>query len=139
MAGIIERVPEGAGPVEFLVESMVIVATELIDDPLLKTISDQTDDRSVAQMLANNAGLAHMVEAAMEEMLKQEGAEQFRRNVRPKDLAQFLISTNISMLLGIIPGIEDPEMARRYIDVFVLPALVAHPPPPRAVFGDASG
>jgi AcrR family transcriptional regulator len=134
MAGIIERVPEGAGPVEFLVESLVIVATELIDDPLLKTISDQTDERTVAHMLANNTGLAQLVEAAMEEMLKQDGGEHFRRGVRPKDLAQFLISTNITMLLGVIPGIEDPETARRYIDTFVLPALVANPPPPRAVF-----
>jgi hypothetical protein len=40
------------------------------------------------------------------------------------------------VLLGVIPGIEDPATARRYIEVFVLPALVADPPPPRAVFGD---
>jgi AcrR family transcriptional regulator len=136
MAGILERVPEGAGPVRLLVESMVIVATELIHDPLLKTISDQTDERTVAHMLANSAGLAQMVEAAMDAMLNQDGGQQFRRGVRPKDLAQFLISTNITMLLGVIPGIEDPETARRYIDVFVLPALIAHPPPPRAVFED---
>jgi hypothetical protein len=31
----------------------------------------------------------------------------------------------MSMLLGVIPGTEDPETARRYIDVFVLPAVVA--------------
>lgn len=136
MAGILERVPEGAGPIGLLVESMVIVATELIHDPLLKTISDQTDERTVAHMLANNAGLAQTVEAAIEDMCNQGGGKQFRRDVRPKDLAQFLISTNITMLLGVIPGIDDPETARRYIDVFVLPALVAHPPPPRAVFED---
>jgi AcrR family transcriptional regulator len=136
MAGIIERVPEGAGPVELLVESMVIVATELINDPLLRTISDQTDDRTVAHMLANNTGLAQMVEAAMEQMLKHDESAQFRRDLRPKDFAQFLISTNITMLLGVIPGIENPETARRYIDTFVLPALVAHPPKPRAVFGE---
>jgi hypothetical protein len=51
-------------------------------------------------------------------------------------LAQFFISTSISMLLGVIPGTEDPETVRRYIDVFVLPAVVAHPPHPRAVFED---
>ena len=136
MGGILERVPHNSVPVSLLVESMVIVATELIHDPLLKTISDQTDERTVAHMLANNAGLAQMVEAAMEDMVNQEGGNQFRRDVRPKDLAQFVISTNITMLLGVIPGIEDPETARRYIDVFVLPALVAHPPPPRAVIGD---
>ncbi|MGX9789401.1 TetR/AcrR family transcriptional regulator [Mycobacterium sp. MMS18-G62] len=134
MAAILGRVPEDAGPVELLVESMVIVATELIHDPLLKTISDQTDERTVAHMLANNTGLAQMVASVMEDVLNQDGGQQFRRDLRPKDLAQFLISTNITMLLGVIPDIEDPQTARRYIDVFVLPALVAHPPPPRAVF-----
>ncbi len=136
MAGILERVPEDAGPIELLVESMVIVATELIHDPLLKTISDQSDERTVAHMLANNAGLAEMVAATMEDMIKHDGAGLFRTDLRPKDLAQYLISTNITMLMGIVPGVEDPETARRYIDVFVLPALVAHPPPPRAVFPD---
>jgi hypothetical protein len=87
-------------------------------------------------MLANNTGLAQMVEAAMEQMLKHDESAQFRRDLRPKDFAQFLISTNITMLLGVIPGIENPETARRYIDTFVLPALVAHPPKPRAVFGE---
>jgi hypothetical protein len=40
------------------------------------------------------------------------------------------------MLLGVIPASEDPEMVRRYIDVFVLPAILAHPPHPRPVFPD---
>jgi hypothetical protein len=51
-------------------------------------------------------------------------------------LAQYFISTSICMLLGVIPGTEDAQTVRRYIDVFVLPAIVAHPPKPRAVFPD---
>ena len=70
----------------------------------------------------------------MEEMPASDGGEQFRAGLRPKDLAQFFISTSISMLLGVIPGSDDPETVRRYIDVFVLPAVVAHPPHPGAVF-----
>jgi AcrR family transcriptional regulator len=134
MAGIMERLPDDAGPLEILVESMVIVATELIHDPLLRTISDQSEERTVAYMLANNSALVQMVEPIMEEMLASGDGDQFRRDLRPKDLAQFFISTSISMLLGVIPGSEDPEIVRRYIDVFVLPAVVAHPPHPRAVF-----
>jgi hypothetical protein len=76
------------------------------------------------------------VEAVMAEMLNSAQGSQFRRGIRPKDLAQFFISTSISMMLGVIPGTEDPEIARRYIDVFVLPAVAAHPPTPRAVFDD---
>lgn len=132
MARIQERQPEDAGPISLLVEAMVIVATELIHDPLLKTISDQTDDRTVAHMLANNPALLHMVEGAITAMMND--AILFKPGLHPKDLAQFLIATNITMLLGVIPGIEDPETARRYIDVFVLPALISDPPPPRRVF-----
>ncbi|WP_319458114.1 MULTISPECIES: hypothetical protein [unclassified Mycobacterium] len=58
------------------------------------------------------------------------GFEEFGRQL------QFLIGTSMSMLLGVIPGTEDPEVARRYLEVFVLPALVADPPPPRDVFSD---
>ncbi len=137
MAGILQRLPADADPLSILIESTVIVATELVHDPLLKTISDQTDEGTVGYMLANNSALVHMVEPVMEQMLASDHAGRFRRDLRPKDLAQFLISTSISMLLGVIPGTDDPEVARRYIDVFVLPAVVAHPPQPRAVFPNA--
>jgi hypothetical protein len=49
-------------------------------------------------------------------------------------LTQYLIATALSLLLGINPGTEDVDVARRYIDVFVLPAIVSNPPQPRAVF-----
>jgi AcrR family transcriptional regulator len=132
MARIRERLPEGADAITILIEAMVIVATELIHDPLLKTISDQTDDRTVAYMLAGNPALLQMVEASIAAMMT--GTNRFRPGISPKDLAQFIIGTNLSMLLGAIPGIEDPKTARSYIDVFVLPALIADPPDPRRVF-----
>lgn len=134
MAGILDRLPSDAGPLDVLVESTVIVATELVHDPLLKTIGDQSEEGNVGHMLANNAALVQLVEPVIEEMLASDRGDQFRRDLRPKDLAQFFISTSISMLLGVIPGTEDPDTVRRYIDVFVLPAIVAHPPHPRPVF-----
>jgi hypothetical protein len=87
-------------------------------------------------MLANKTALVQMVRPVMEDMLASDRGDQFRRDLRPKDLAQFFISTSISMLLDVIPGTEDPETVRRYIDVFVLPAVVAHPPHPRPVVPD---
>jgi len=136
MAGILDRLPADAESLDILIESMVIVATELIDDPLLRTISDESDDGTVGRMLANNAPLVEMVEPVMADMLSSDNGNRFRPGLRPKDLAQFFISTSISMLLGVIPGTEDSETTRRYIDVFVLPAIVTRPPKPRAVFGD---
>jgi AcrR family transcriptional regulator len=134
MAGILGRLPSDAGPLDILIESMVIVATELVHDPLLETISDESEDGTVGRMLANNSALVQMVEPVMADMLASDGGNQFRRDLHPKDVAQFFISTSISMLLGVIPGSEDPDAVRRYIDVFVLPAVVARPPRPRAVF-----
>jgi AcrR family transcriptional regulator len=130
MARMLDRLPPHADLVSVLVESMVIVATELIRDPLLKTISDQTDDRTVAHMLAHDAGLAQLVETVVQETLNADGGTQFRPGINAKELAQFLIGTNISLLLGVIPGIDDAETARRYITVFVLPAIVVNPPRP---------
>jgi AcrR family transcriptional regulator len=136
MTGILDRLSPNAGPLDILIESMVIVATELVHDPLLRTISDESDEGTVGRMLANNTALVQMVEPVMAEMLSSDGGRHFRRDLRPKDLAQYFISTSISMLLGVIPGTEDAQTVRRYIDVFVLPAIVAHPPKPREVFPD---
>ena len=136
MAQLVDRLPDGMEPVSVLTESMVIVATELVHDPLLKTVSEQYDDRTVAQMLANDEALTRTVEAVMEQMVKDDAGNKLRQNLHPKDLAQFFISTAIGMLASNIPGIENPDTARRYIDVFVLPVFVAEPPPPRRVFTD---
>ena len=129
-----ERLPDDAAPVSLLVEGMVILATELVHDLLFKTISEQFEDRTVANLLAQNSEMTTMIEQVMERLLQDDAAQSFRPNLHPKDLAQFFISTAISMLSGNIPGIENPETARRYIDAFVLPAIVVEPPPLRHVF-----
>ena len=135
-AGILSRLPADAESLDILIEAMVIVATELVHDPLLKTISDESDEGTIGRMLANNAPLVEMVEPVIAEMLSSDDGNRFRPGLRSQDLAQFFISTSISMLLGVIPGSDDPETARRYIDTFMLPAVVESPPKPRAVFGD---
>jgi hypothetical protein len=58
---------------------------------------DQSDERTVGYMLANNTALVQIVKPVMEEMLASDRGDQFRRDLRPKDLAQFFISTSISM------------------------------------------
>jgi hypothetical protein len=54
--------------------------------------------------------------------------------LRPGDVGQFIIATALAMLLGVIPDIDRPQTARRYVETFVLPAILAEPPAPRAVF-----
>lgn len=133
MASILTRIPEGAGPLELLVESLVIVATELVADPLLNTIADQTTDGTIASLIANDSALAGLVTATAETMLADDAA-QFRPGLHPNDLAQFIIATSLSFLLKTVPGATDPDLARGYIETFVLPAIARQPPPPRRVF-----
>ncbi|WP_445170900.1 TetR/AcrR family transcriptional regulator [Mycolicibacterium sp. Dal123E01] len=136
IARILDRLPDGVDLIAIVVESMIIVASELVHDPLLKIVSEQFENQTVAQMVANDSALTQTVKTVAEEMMKGDAGKTFRPNIPPADVAQFLISTAISMLSGNIPGIEDPDTARRYIEVFVLPALVPNPPLPQAVFRD---
>jgi AcrR family transcriptional regulator len=129
---ITERLPDGAGLAEILVESMVIVATELIDDPLLKTISEQAEEGFLAHLVASSPDLALLVEA----MLAGAAAGEVRPGLQPGDVGQFIISTAVALLLGVIPGTRDPGTARRYLETFVLPAILATPPGPTPVFTD---
>ena len=135
MVGMLHRLP-GADPLDLVVEALVIVATELAEDPLLRTVSEESENRTVAHLIANDGALTEMVEAVMEQMMSGERAATLRSGLRAKDIAQYVISTAISMLSGNIPDIGDPQVARRYVEVFVLPPLVEHPPPPRSVFPD---
>lgn len=136
MVGILYRLPADAEPLDIMVESLVIVATELNQDPLVRSISDQADDRIVANMLANHAELHRMVEAWMATVVESDAGGSLRPGLRSKDLARFLIATSMSLLLGVVPGSEDPETTRRYIEVFFLPAVSARFPPARPVFTD---
>lgn len=134
---ISRRLPEKAGLADILVESLVIVACELIHDPLLQTLSQQTDEGTVAHLVANDPELPRLMQTLVEAMQKGPGtadSARLRPGLRAGDVGQFIIATALAMLLGVIPDIDKPQTARRYVETFVLPAILAEPPPPRAVF-----
>jgi AcrR family transcriptional regulator len=133
IVGLLER-HQGAGLVDMIVDTLVIVATELAHDPLLKTITEAADEGTVAQMLAKSSTVMRLAEPRIEAMLREDAGQHFRRGIHPQDLTQFLIATALSLLLGIIPDSENADVARHYIEVFVLPAIIRDPPQPRAVF-----
>jgi AcrR family transcriptional regulator len=133
MVSILPRISEGAGPIDLLVESLVIVATELVSDPLLNTIADQTPDGTIASLIATDSELTDLVTTTIKAMIAEDAA-QFRAGLDPHDLAQFIIATALGFLVKTVPDITDPDAARRYIETFVLPAIVKKPPPPQRVF-----
>ena len=132
---IVDRLPENAGLAELLVEGLVIVATELIHDPLLMTLSEQTDEGTVAHLVAHDAQLPAPIEQLVEAMKDGDPGQRIRPGLRPGDVGTFIIATALTMLLRVVPEIEDPDTARRYLQTFVLPAILEDPPPPRNVFG----
>ena len=132
---IVDRLPENAGLAELLVEGLVIVATELIHDPLLMTLSEQTDEGTVAHLVANDAQLPALIEQLVGAMKDGDPGQRIRPGLRPGDVGTFIIATALTMLLRVVPEIEDPDTARRYLQTFVLPAILEDPPPPRNVFG----
>ena len=134
VASMLQALPDDAGMIAIIVESMVIVATRLIDDPLMKTIAAQTPDGTIVSLIAEDDGLTTLAESAIAAMITSEQAAALRPGLHPHDVAQFIIATALSMLLHVVPGSDDPTTARRYIETFVLPAILANPPPALHVF-----
>jgi AcrR family transcriptional regulator len=131
---IVELLPPDAGLADVLVESLVIVATELVHDPVIQIISEHSDESGLASMLANDTALTRTVETLISPLLNADGPPVLRAGLHATDISQFLISTAISLLLNVIPGVQDADVARRFINVFVLPAILEHPPHARRVF-----
>lgn len=134
MLAMLQQVAADATPVELLIDSLVIVATQLVHDPLLQTIAAQTPDGTVATLIANDGSLTRTVRSMVEGLLADSATGPFRPGLHPHDLAQFIISTALSLLLDVVPGSSDPAVARKYLETFVLPAIVDRPPPATRVF-----
>lgn len=120
-------------PGTLVTESLVIVATEVAQDPLLRVISEHTDEGNVAALIARSATLGELLAGLYEMGFRQAGL-QLRAGLRSGDAARFVLSTALGLLLGLIPGVNDADQVRRYVRVFVLPALLADPPPAGPVF-----
>lgn len=136
MAEIAARLEQAADPQDpgvLVTESLVIVATEVGRDPLLRVISEHTDDGNVAALIARSATLSEVLAGQFEAGFAEAG-DYLRAGLRPGDAARFVLSTALGLLLGLIPGVDDADQVRRYVRVFVLPALVADPPPAGPVF-----
>ncbi len=128
-----QRLPADTGAVQMVVEALVIVASELIRDPLIRTVDSQSPEGTVASLIAGDPALTQLVRATIDGLMSAED-NPFRPGLDPLDLAQFIIATAMTLLLNVIPGTDDPDVARRYLQTFVLPAILADPPQPKRVF-----
>jgi AcrR family transcriptional regulator len=116
---------------DLVVESLVIIATEIARDPLLAVISERSDHMSVAEVIVSSPRLTNMLTTMYDEALKE---GQLRDGLRPGDAARFVLAIAIGLLRRTFPDTADPDQVRRFTRVFVLPALLADPPPATPVF-----
>lgn len=120
---------------EIIVESMVIVSTEVGANPLLRALADRDDRGSVASVIVNAPRLVDLLTSMYAGVFSTRMSE-VRAGLRPEDAARHVLSVALSLLLGLVPGTDDPDVVRRYMRVFVLPSLMADPPDAEPVFAD---
>lgn len=119
---------------DMVVESMVIVATETTQDPLLGALVDPDGSHSTAaSLIFGSPGLSKMLTSLYESMFNS-GLAPLREGLSAHDASRYVLSVVMSLLSGSIPGCDDPDQVRRYVRTFVLPALLQTPPPPQQVF-----
>lgn len=133
IAEITTRLQPATDPGVLVTESLVLVTTEVAHDPLLRVISEHSDEGNVAALIARSVTLSELL-AGLYEIGFEQAGEQLRPGLRPGDAARFVLSVALGLLLGLIPGAHDADRVRRYVQVFVLPALMADPPPAGPVF-----
>lgn len=118
---------------EIITESMVAVSVEVGANPLLRVLADRDGRGTVASLIVNAPSLADLLTSMYAGVFSGQVAN-IRDGVRPADAARYVLSVALGLLLELVPGVSDPDQVRRYVRVFVLPALMAHPPDPEPVF-----
>jgi AcrR family transcriptional regulator len=136
---VIKRVKNKAGPsadfATLVTESLVMVGTKLADDPLHAVLAEYTDTGAVATVLSNARRYTDFVESLLQPLV----GEDLRDGLHTDDVAQFLVMVAMNLLLGMVPGSDDPDQVRRYVAVFVLPAVLRDPPAAGPVFHHGDG
>jgi len=130
---LVKRQAKTAGAGAKIVEAVVEFVTGMAQDPVYLILTDRSDRENIANLPARES-LVSAVEALLMGIQHGGGKPFLRNGLRSMDAAHFLITSTLALLSGLIPGAEDADQIRRYVRVFVLPAVMADPPPTEAVF-----
>jgi len=132
VAHLVERLTPMDDVAELIAESLVFVATEVAKDPVLEVLASGTE-YGVASLLANSDALGAKVSGLYEQLFALFSA-QLRPGLQPGDAGRYVLSVALALLMRAIPGSDDMHTVRRYVQTFVLPAIVTDPPDPSGVF-----
>ena len=132
IGNLLERIGTGADLATLVTESAVLIATDLVEDPLFKVFAEQTDGGNIANMLTGAPQYIGYVESLLDGLVGGKGI--LRESLRHRDVAQYLLGFAMNLLVSVTPSWDDPDELRRYVRTFVLPAILAEPPEPESVF-----
>lgn len=132
VAHLVERLMPADDVSELITESLVFVTTEVAHDPVLSVLASGTE-HGVASLLANSDVLGAKVSGLYEQLFALFSA-RLRPGLHPGDAGRYVLSVALALLMRAIPGSDDAQTVRRYVQTFVLPAVVIDPPGPAAVF-----
>ena len=122
---------------EVLTESLTYVSTVVAQDRLLQLLSQHFEGQSVAALITNSTELNDFILLAYQDAIDRPGPNPLRPGLTLSDAARFVVTVALALLMGAVPGTNDPDQIRRYVHTFILPALLADPPNTVAVFTDA--
>lgn len=131
---VVKRIEKKIGPsadfATLVTEGYVMVGTKLAGDPLHSVFAQYTESGSVAKILSNAQRYTDFVETLLAPLV----GDDLRDGLSTSDAAQHLVIVAMNLLLGMVPGSDDPDQVRRYVAVFVLPTILRDPPPTGPVF-----
>lgn len=133
VARLVKRQAKTTGAGAKIVEAIVEFVTGMAQDPVYMILTDRNDRENIASLPARES-LVAAVEALLMGIQHGRGKPFLRKGLRPLDAAHFVITSTLALLSGLIPGSADADQIRRYVRVFVLPALMADAPPVEPVF-----
>lgn len=119
---------------EFIVDVMVELLTRVRDDPVLNTVFDLNDRSDVIGLIGADedfVGYASMLSAAMVDAVPFDVGPLLRPGLTIDEASRHMLVIGLMLVNGPSFLVDHREELARYIHNFVLPAVVANPPPIR--------
>jgi len=133
ISGMVGRLFGSADLGDTIAEALAIMAVEVGQNPVLRILAERDGDGSVAALIVNAPQLSDLLVSLLTATVASR-PDEIRPGLQPQDAARYLLFIALGLLLGLIPGADDPGQVKRYARTFVLPALLANPPEAEAVF-----
>ena len=115
-----------------ITETLVFMTTVAVRDPLLTLLSSDKE-YGVASLLAKSPILGNKVSELYEGLFVML-RDCLRPGLEPGDVGRYVLSVALTLLMSVVPGSDSPDTVRRYVQTFILPAIITDPPAATVVF-----